>query len=175
MSTSPAHLARRFWGSLRPGGPGRSDVAWVEGVLSASELQLWRAMSGPDRRHSVRVGRSVQQELGKRAGQPVLAAALLHDVGKIDSGLRTPGRVLAGLWLLAISAAPLRARRLAERVGPSRRIGLYLRHPEIGSARLERAGSDRLTVAWAREHHLAPQRWSIAADLAGVLQAADDD
>ena len=57
---------------------------------------MWRRMSGPDRRHAVAVARRVDDRL-RGANRPVLAAALLHDVGKVDSGLGTPVRVVATL------------------------------------------------------------------------------
>ena len=48
-----------------------------------------RRMSGPDRRHSVGVARRVAAGARRRGRpRPVLAAALLHDVGKIDARLR---------------------------------------------------------------------------------------
>ena len=37
------------------------------------------------------------------------------------------------------------------------------------------AGSDALTVAWAREHHLPPEQWTVERHLADALKAADDD
>ena len=51
------HLTRRFFGSLRPGGPPESDRAWVEDVLSEAEYALWARQYGPDRRHTVQVAR----------------------------------------------------------------------------------------------------------------------
>jgi hypothetical protein len=161
------HLVRRFLGSLRPGGPGEAAEGWVAGVLGPGELALWRTMSGPDRRHAYGVARDVEARLGAAATSPVLAAALLHDVGKVDSGLRTLGRVVA--TVVGMVAGRNRTR------GWSGRIGRYLRHPEIGAERLVAAGSDGLTVAWAREHHLPPERWTVAQDLAEVLKACDDD
>ena len=41
------------------------------------------------------VARKVEVALGDEASRPVLAAALLHDVGKTESGLSTYGRVIA--------------------------------------------------------------------------------
>jgi hypothetical protein len=55
------------------------------------------------------------------------------------------------------------------------RVGRYLCHDEIGAGLLAAAGSDGLTVAWAREHHLAPERWTVPAEIARALKAADDD
>ena len=78
------HLARRFMGSLLPVEPSPADRAWVATILSEEELALWRRMSGADRRHAVGVARRAQSTLGQAgAGRPELAAALLHDVGKV--------------------------------------------------------------------------------------------
>jgi hypothetical protein len=158
---------RRFFGSLRPGGPPATEVAWVHAQLLAPERALWDAMPGPDRRHSAAVGRRVEMLLGERAARPVLAAALLHDVGKTASGLRTGGRVVATL-------VGLRRGRDAAAAGDGR-IARYLRHDQIGAALLQDAGSDLLTISWAREHHLPRERWTIPLDVADALKLADDD
>ena len=73
-------------------------------------------MPGPDRRHSRR-GPPSRRPWG-RATRPVLAAALLHDVGKTSVGLRTPGRVVA-----TITAAVVGHPRAA---GWDSAIGRYL-------------------------------------------------
>jgi hypothetical protein len=169
----PAHLVRRFFGSLRPGGPGREAEAWVAEHLLPGELDLWRQMSRPDRRHAYGVARRVERALGDEATRPVLAAALLHDVGKIDARLRTYGRVVATL------SGALAGRDMADawrhQTGFIRRVGLYLLHPRIGGERLELAGADPLTVAWAKEHHLPSEDWTVPARLGQVLKDCDDD
>lgn len=167
------HLTRRFFGSLAPGGPPERDRAWVESVLSAEEYALWRRMYGPDRRHSAAVAREVERRLGDEATPPVLAAALLHDVGKVDAGLRTWGRVVA--TLSAGVAGRDTAALWVRGSGFTRRVGLYLQHPDIGGDMLEMAGSDPLTVAWAREHHLPEENWSVPEPVARVLHEVDDD
>src|SRR3546814_14332101 len=65
--------------------------------MQPGEAALWARLSAPDRRHAVGVARLVERALGAEAERPVLAAALLHDVGKVESGLRTYGRVVATL------------------------------------------------------------------------------
>ena len=167
------HLARRFLGSLRPGGPSENDRAWVEAVLNDAEYGLWVRMYGPDRRHSVAVAREVERRLGHEATPPVLAAALLHDVGKIDADLRTWGRVVA--TLSAKVAGPETARLWIKSTGFTRKVGLYLHHPEIGADMLELAGSDPLTVAWAEEHHKPADQWTVDPAIAQVLHDVDDD
>lgn len=160
------HLARRFFGALDPRGPSPEDEAWVAGALSAGELGLWRRMSGPDRRHAVGVAREVVIRLGPGASRPVVAAALLHDVGKVDAGLGTLARVPATLVGLV-------ARERA--AAGSGRVARYLRHDAIGADLLTAAGADPLTVAWAREHHLPADRWSVPPKIGKALKAADDD
>lgn len=168
-----AHLVRRFFGSLRPGGPPVDDVAWVGSVLSETELVLWRQMSGPDRRHSVEVARRVESSLGDEATTPVLAAALLHDVGKSASGLRTYGRVIA--TLSGVFGGHEMAHHWSQGRGFTRKVGLYLRHDELGADQLALAGSDELTVTWTREHHWPESMWTLPPHLAHALKDADDD
>ncbi len=168
------HLARRFTGALSPAGPDPEAEEWVRGILSDPELALWRRMSGPDRRHAVGVARRVVGALGPdQATPPVRAAALLHDVGKVEAGLGTLGRVPA--TVVGMVAGHRRAAHWAGGRGPLRRVGCYLDHPRIGAELLERAGSDPLTVRWAAEHHLPPERWHVPDTVATALKAADDD
>ena len=141
--------------------------------MKPGEAALWRRMSAPDRRHAVGVARRVDVALGPDASRPVLAAALLHDVGKIDSAFGPVRRALATVAGMAWGYD--RARAWRERDGMVGRVGRYLCHDEIGAELLAAAGSDRVTVAWAREHHLPPQRWTVAAEVGAALKAADDD
>jgi hypothetical protein len=146
------HLAKRFFGSLPRGGP--ADEAWALALLNDGERALWVRMSDPDRRHAVGVAQAVPPDLA--------VAALLHDVGKIESGLGTFARV--GATLLGTI-----------RRDWGGRLGAYLRHDAIGAELLARAGSAPLTVAWAREHHLPEDRWTVPVDAGRALKAADDD
>lgn len=170
---SAMHLTRRFFGALRPGGPSEVDRVWVKSVLSEAEFVLWRRQYGPDRRHTAAVAREVERRLGNEASPPVLAAALLHDIGKIDADLRTWGRVVA--TLSAKVAGRDAARLWTKSTGFTRKVGLYLQHPEIGADMLEMAGSDPLTVAWAAEHHLPAEEWTIDPTVAQILHDVDDD
>lgn len=124
-------------------------------------------MSGPDRRHAVGVARRVVAALGPPAVRPVVAAALLHDVGKVEAGLGTLARVPA--TLLGLAAGRQRAARWEGR------IGVYLRHDAVGAELLRIAGADPLTVAWAAEHHLPSPRWTVPVPVGSALKAADDD
>jgi hypothetical protein len=168
-----AHLSRRFFSSLRPGGPRGPDDQWAVDHLSEAEEALWRRMSGADRRHAIGVARRVADALGDDATTPVVAAALLHDVGKVESGLGTYGRVVA--TLSATLAGRTAAEEWSRGRGFTRRVGLYVRHPNLGGDLLAMAGSDPLTVTWAREHHLPEDQWTINFDVGRALRDADDD
>jgi hypothetical protein len=148
-------------------------VQWVQGVLSDDEYALWRRMSGPDRRHSAQVGRAVHHALADEAPTEVLAAALLHDVGKTHSGLRTFGRVVATLTIKTAGRAEVES--WTQVGGLHRRIALYQNHPAIGGDDLELAGSHPLTTAWTREHHRDPDEWTVPHEYASVLDACDND
>lgn len=167
------HLAARFFGSLRPGGPPPADEAWVASLLLPGELTLWQRMSGPDRRHAVGVARRTEAVLPPPVARPIVAAALLHDVGKISSGLGPVRRAAA--TLAGMAASHDTATRWQSLAGPLGRTGRYLCHDAIGADLLAAAGSDDLTVAWAREHHLQPDRWTVPAAVGEALKLADDD
>lgn len=167
------HLARRFFAMLWPKGPGDSDEAWVRTTLGPGELELWGGMSRPDRRHAAGVARRAQHQLGDSATRPVLAAALLHDVGKVEARLGAFGRAAA--TVAAGLGARSRADSWCSRRGIRGRFGRYLVHDRIGAELLADAGSDPLTVAWAAEHHLESSQWSLPAKLAHGLKEADDD
>lgn len=170
------HLTRRFFGSLRPGGPSAEGQQWAESLLLPEERAIWCALSGPDRRHSVAVARRVQVDLGPQATSPVLAAALLHDCGKLQSNLRTPGRVVATILGATLVRTSEDVRHWSASTSSWKRsVGRYRDHPEGGGQMLAEAGSDPLTVAWAREHHLPPSQWTVDPVIAEALHGADDD
>lgn len=160
------HLVRRFLGSLSPRPLDPVDDAWVSESLLASERELWRRMSRPDRKHAAGVARQVDAILGG-ADRAVIAAAALHDVGKIDSGYGTFRRAA----ITGLAAIVGRKRLVAWGGRPAR----YLTHDRIGAELLAEAGSDRVTIAWAREHHLDASEWTLPRRVADALAAADDD
>ena len=173
------HLAARFFGALDPRGPAPDEEAWAEGWLLPGEQGLWRRMSGPDRRHAAGVAREVSVLLGPPdPDRPVMASALLHDVGKVESGLGTFSRVAVTVAAIGVGRDRLvlpEDPSAGSRSGLRRRVSDYLTHDRIGADLLEAAGSDPATVAWAAEHHLPPDRWSYDRRTADALKAADGD
>ena len=172
------HLARRFFGALWPGKPDPTDVAWVRTVLNERELTVWSRMPNHDRRHSIRVARDVESMLANTeyASDPRWAeAALLHDVGKLDSGLGVFGRVLA--TLAGAAAGHEMAEPWSQKRGVTRKFGLYLRHPELGASRIRMCEGSREAALWA-EAHQDPELWPTTGFpqvVIDALVAADDD
>jgi predicted HD phosphohydrolase len=122
------HLARRFVTSLSRTPPPSADCAWAVDHLLPAEAELWQQMMVQDRRHSILVARRFVQ-IAPDASRAEVAAALLHDVGKLDSGLGTFARVVATI------------------VGPrTDRFRRYHDHERIGADMLAAAGSDAVTV-----------------------------
>jgi hypothetical protein len=122
------HLATRFVTSLAPTPPSVDDEVWVDDHLLPGERALWVQLSNQDRRHSAAVARRFV-EVRPDASRAETAGAILHDVGKIECGLGTFGRVVATL------------------VGPrTDAFRAYHDHEAIGAAMARRAGSDPATV-----------------------------
>lgn len=128
MKSSFSHLTRRFLGALSRAEPSNLDVEWVRSHLLEGELGLWRTMPAHDRRHSIEVARRYQSASDVEATRDEIAAALLHDVGKVASGLGVFGRVVATI-------VGAKGSRFAE----------YHDHERIGADMCRRAGSSRLT------------------------------
>ena len=128
LVTHPHHLVARFFVSLSTRPPDVAEEVWAESHLLPGEVALWRRMSNIDRRHSAKVARRF---LAARphAARAEIAGALLHDVGKIECGLGTYGRVVASVV----------GRR-------TERFRLYHDHERIGSELAAAAGSDPETV-----------------------------
>lgn len=123
------HLSRRFFSSLSRRPPERTDVAWALAKLLPGEATLWQQMPVQDRRHSIVVARRLTT-LVEQPTRAELAGALLHDVGKLQSGLGTVSRVVATV----VGSRTKRFRR-------------YHDHEELGLEMLRRAGSDAGTLA----------------------------
>lgn len=123
------HLVRRFLGSLSRRPPADADLAWVRSTLLPAELSLWMRFDAADQRHSIEVARRFVA-LRPASARAEVAAALLHDIGKLDAALGTFGRVTATL----VGARTERFRRHHD-------------HERIGAEMLRTVGSDAITVA----------------------------
>ena len=126
------HLVKRFVGSVTSAPLSVSERAEIAAVLMPAENKLFGKLSIQDQRHAVQVLRRFDFIV---SAAPIAArrAALLHDIGKIDSGLGTVMRVIASI------------------IGPRTELfRRYHEHERIGIEMLSTAGSDPLTVKLLR-------------------------
>lgn len=162
------HLARRFFGSLRPRPLDELDRVWVRSQLTAAEHGVFGLLGAADRAEALATARRLAAALRDTAHEGDTrwtAAALCHDVGKSVAALGPVGRALA----TAAGALP--------GVRPGGRAGAYLAHAEIGARLLADAGARPETVAWAAAHH-DPARWPtglVPREVCEALARADGE
>jgi hypothetical protein len=170
------HLARRWAQSVKGRVPLTEDLTWSQDVLSVGEWELFQRMTATDQAHAIEVARAVEASTATGhyadAATWVVSAALMHDIGKVESGAGTTIRVVATATGSFVSDS--RSTTLAARGGVLGKLGRHLRYPELGGSMLDEAGSDGRVSAWAREHHEPSCSWSVPADLGRVLRDADD-
>ncbi|MBA2678389.1 MAG: hypothetical protein H0U76_08360 [Ktedonobacteraceae bacterium] len=134
------------------------DYQEVERWLPAPALALFRTMSQADQQHCLRVCRSLQER--GREEPEMLAAALLHDVGKAER--RVPFwtrpvivivKRLRPTWLGRVTVAPEHIEHA--QIPPWRRDLSYAWwHAEVGARLAEQAGLSDRSVLYIRTHHL---------------------
>ncbi|GHO74769.1 hypothetical protein KSD_25400 [Ktedonobacter sp. SOSP1-85] len=127
--------------------------------LPQSALSLFYTMTPADQRHSVRVCQGLQESGCQE--EDMLAAALLHDVGKAEG--RVPfwtrpvivlGKLLAPALLSKIAVSPLDAEK--SRVTRWRlTLGYAWWHAEVGAELAQAAGLSERAVLYIKTHHQA--------------------
>jgi len=156
-----------------------ADEAAVTGHLPPRAVALFRAMPRYDRRHALRVLRSLQAR--GWADLDLLAAALLHDMGK-SGGQPGPGQPAGRVRLWhRVAAVLMRAAwpDLLDRIGRDSRPGSWrypfyvqLHHAAIGALLAEQAGCSPRTADLIRRHE---DRTAASGDpLQAALQGADN-
>jgi hypothetical protein len=172
------HLSTRFTRALWPGRPRAEDLAWVEHVLTPDAYRQFCRQPNHDQRHAIGVARDVQSRLADTEfadDSRWVACALLHDIGKLDARLGVYGRVVA--TVSGAVAGHDMAMRWSESRGFTRRVGLYLRHAELGADRIRLAGGPEEAACWASAHH-DREAWSelpIPPLVVEALDVADND
>lgn len=159
-----AYRSRQFFGALRARVE-EDERAEVAAHLTPAEQRLFQSMDLRDQRHALDVLRAL-----KASGQrdpSLLAAALLHDVGK--GPIKLWHRV-AFVVLRAVSPGLLRRVARADNSGWRGALARTLDHAEGGAALAEEAGSTAETVRLIRLHRSPAGDDAVLA----LLQAADE-
>jgi hypothetical protein len=135
----------------------REDYAEVELWLPASALPLFCKMSVADQRHSLRVCRGLQARGCME--QDMLAAALLHDVGKAQG--RVPfwtrpviviGKLLVPAILMKLAVEPQYC-DMQKLPRWRRELSYAWWHAEVGAELAAAAGLSERAVLYIRTHH----------------------
>ncbi len=163
-----AYRTRQFWNAL-PGPRKRVETGALLPHLTPAQIVLFRRMQPSEQAHAWQV-----LERLKAAGQTdphLLAAALLHDVGKIMVPLSLLDRVVI---VLGKRFFRRRARRWSEgTAGRLRRpFVVAAQHPAWGADLAGQAGASSRTVDLIRRHQDIP---SADDSLLAALQAADEE
>jgi hypothetical protein len=140
-------------------------------ILTPETRALFARQTPQDQRHALAVYETLCQE--GHTHRDLLAAALLHDVGKAASGLPAWQR---GMFVLAERLVPgmLDRARRGETGSWWRPLADYAGHAEIGARWAEKAGCSSLTVALIRRHEEPLETCQTEEDrLLTTLQAAD--
>ena len=164
---------RQLWLTLTAR-PQPADLAWAQQLLGAGLYACFTRLQPSEQVHALAVARQVQA-----AGhdQPeFLAAALLHDVGKVRYPLWVWERVAI---VLVLRLAPQRALvwgRGAARCW-RRPFVVAAKHAEWGAQIVREAGAAALVVRLVACHQDAapPELNETERQLLAVLQAADND
>ena len=128
----PLHLAKRFVGAVTAAPLIAIEQRETRDLLTAAEADLFGRLTTPDQRHALHVLRRFD-EFAPGAPPAARRAALLHDIGKVESRLGTMARVVATI------------------VGPrGEAFRRYHAHESRGVELLVAAGSDALTVSLLR-------------------------
>lgn len=119
----------------------------MRGVLNEDALALYQTMPVGDQRHSLNILNALAAR--GHTANPLLQAALLHDVAKRDVGLVYRAGVIV-LNKISPRAVPL----VANGNPRSWRYPFYLalHHPELGAELAARAGIEELALVLIRAH-----------------------
>jgi hypothetical protein len=155
------------------------EVEQAMRVLTPEAQRLFRRQAMQDQRHALAVYRTLYQ--AGHTDPELLAAALLHDVGKSTIRLSVWQRAIIVLLdrfaprlLARLSQGEPQGDALGRREGWRYAFVVHARHPEIGARWAREAGCSPRTVAIIRRHQDRLTSCETEDDqLLAVLQAAD--
>jgi len=158
----------------------KKELEQVACILRPASLALFRSMAIQDQRHGFDVYTALRQ--AGHDNPDLLAAALLHDVGKAAARLSVWQRAVIVLLnrfaprlLARLSQGEQDGHALSLPKGWRRPFVAHARHPEVGAHWAQEAGCSPLTVALIRRHQDRISNCRTEEDqLLSVLQAADN-
>jgi hypothetical protein len=170
----PFYRVWQFWRVVTARPLDKKVQIEIKSILSPQQQRLFGRFSASEQQHSYRVYKTLN-----KVGQDdpdLLAAALLHDVGKTNMPRpwwHRPVVVLGQAFLSGKAAVWSQG----EAVGLFRPFVVKANHAEWGAALAEAAESSPMTVALIRHHDNPPtaEMNEKLAELLAFLQWADDN
>lgn len=145
------YRSRQFFRGLRPSLQ-PTEIALARSMLNPAEFSLFLNAEARDRRHSVDLLLLLSREAeaqGTVPEQPLLIAALLHDVGK---GRMATWYRIAFVFLNAVSPRLARSCEDAEGAEWRRSLWRLRHHARLSADLLVTAGTDPRAVEIVRAH-----------------------
>jgi hypothetical protein len=167
------YRSRQFWQALNAS-PAPEELALARTILSPSLMSIFNQMHPSEQTHSLRITRRL---IDQRETHPdLLAAALLHDSGKIHHPLRVWERVLI---VMGKTVLPAQAKQWGSG-GPKgwkRAFAVAEQHSEWGAQMAAQEGASPLVVALIRRHQLPTDHPAedLEDQLLLLLQRLDDE
>jgi hypothetical protein len=148
-------------------------LTWVKEILTPPQFELFQQMQFSEQAHAIQVCADLQAQGYQE--HDLLTAALLHDIGKIQSPLRVWERV----WI--VLGKKIFPRQVAqwgrgEAKGWRKAFVVAEKHPAWGAALAEERGASPLTVKLIRLHQDAAGEGLTEKEkaLLTALQRVDD-
>lgn len=140
---------RQFWQAMNYE-PRLEDIEFVSNQLLPSQLRLFLKMQPSEQTHSIWICKKLIEQ--GQTEQELLAAALLHDIGKTRYPLKIWDRAMI---VILNTLLPGVAARLSQKSpdGWARPFVVAVRHPEWGAEMALNSGATPLTARLIRRHH----------------------
>ncbi len=144
------YRAWQFWNSFKSGPLNQTQNDEIDELLNNDATGLFHSQTKADQQHSYRVMRLLKESGCEN--EHLLAAALLHDVGKARVGVSWWHRPSV---VIGHALSPVMADSWANGVWTGLRMPFVVKakHAEWGAMAATKAGSSQVTIELIRRHH----------------------